>query len=116
MESRSATLIAITPQSIEHNRKLIESSELNFEILHDEDNAYANQIGLKHGFPDDLKSIYGKFGIDLDKHNGNTKWELPIPARFVISSDGIIRSADFNADYTTRPEPEQTVEVVSNLA
>ena len=72
-------------------------------------------MGLKHGFPDDLKEVYGKFGIDLDQFNGNDKWELAIPARFVVSTDGVVRAADFNADYTARPEPADTLQVLQSL-
>lgn len=111
----STTLVAVSPQSVSHNRKLIESRKLDFEVLNDKDNAYADQLGLKHGFPDDLKDVYGKFGIDLDEHNENTSWELAIPARLAVSTDGIIRAADFNADYTVRPEPSETVEVLKSL-
>jgi peroxiredoxin len=111
----SATLVAVSPQSVEHNRKLIDARKLDFEILNDDDNAYAAQLGLKHGFPDDLKEVYGKFGINLDEFNGNSKWELAIPARFVVSTDGIIRAADFNADYTLRPEPSATIEALRSL-
>lgn len=108
----SATLVAVSPQSVQHNHKLVEGRKLDFEVLHDADNQYADQLGLRHGFPDDLKEVYGKFGINLDEYNENTKWELAIPARFVVGGDGIIRSADFNADYTIRPEPTATVEVL----
>ncbi len=111
----SATLVAVSPQSVSHNRKLIEERKLNFEVLNDKNNAYADQLGMKHGFPDDLKDVYGKFGIDLDQYNENSAWELAIPARLVVSSDGIIRAADYNADYTIRPEPSETVEVLRNL-
>ena len=111
----SATLVAVSPQSVSHNRKLMDARKLDFEILNDKDNAYADQLGLKHGFPDDLKDVYGNFGINLDEYNENTAWELAIPARLVISSDGIIRAADFNADYTVRPEPAETVEALRNL-
>jgi peroxiredoxin len=89
---------------------------LDFEILFDDDNAYAESIGLKHGFPDDLKGVYGKFGLNLDSFNGNSKWELPIASRFVVDQTGIIRAADINADYTKRPEPTETVEVLRSFA
>lgn len=111
----SATLVAVSPQSVSHNRKLIESRKLDFEVLNDQHNAYADQLDLKHALPDDLKEIYGKFGINLDEYNENTKWELAIPARIVVSGDGVIRSIDFNADYTQRPEPAETVEVLRGL-
>ena len=105
----------MSPQAVAHNRKLIEERKLDFEVLNDSDNTYADQLGLKHGFPDDLKEVYGKFGIDLDAFNENTKWELAIPARFVVSTDGRICAADFSADYTTRPEPLDTLEVLRSL-
>ncbi len=112
----SATLVAVSPQGIEHNRKLIEGRSLNFEVLCDQDNAYADQLGLKHGFADDLKEIYGQFGINLNNFNGNAKWELAIPSRFVVASDGKIVAVDTNADYTVRPEPSETVEVLKSIA
>lgn len=112
----SATIVAVSPQSVSHNRKLIESRKLDFEVLNDHDNLYADQLGLKHGFSDDLKGVYGQFGINLDTFNENTKWELAIPARFVVSSDGTVRAADFNADYTVRPEPSETEEVLRSLS
>jgi hypothetical protein len=32
-----------------------------------------------------------------------------MPARFVISQDGVIRYAEVNPDYTRRPEPEEVL-------
>lgn len=111
----SATLVVISPQSSSHNQKLILGRSLRYEVLCDEDNLYAEQLELKHGFSQELKTVYSGFGIDLDKFNGNSKWELPIPARFVVARDGVIHSADFNADYTVRPEPTATVEILRSM-
>lgn len=111
----STTLVAVSPQSVSHNRKLIEERKLDFEVLNDRHNAYADQLGLKHGFPADLKEVYGKFGINLDEYNENTDWELAIPARLVVKSDGVIRAVDFSTDYTVRPEPSETIEHLRNL-
>jgi hypothetical protein len=43
-------------------------------------------------------------------------WTLPIPARFDIDLLGIIRAAESDPDYTTRPEPEDTLEAVRALS
>jgi hypothetical protein len=32
-----------------------------------------------------------------------------MPARYLIDKQGVIRAADVNADYTTRPEPSDTL-------
>ena len=39
-----------------------------------------------------------------------------MPARYVIDTGGQIRAADVNADYTHRPEPEETVNAVKAIA
>ncbi len=66
--------------------------------------------------PDDLRDLYLKFGVDLAKDNDDPAWTLPIPARFVLDTSGIIRAADADPDYTVRPEPSQTVAVLRALA
>jgi peroxiredoxin len=86
------------------------------EMLSDSGNEYAAKLGLRYRLPDYLEAIYKGVGLDLSKHNGDDSWTLPLPARYVVDTDGIIRVADVNADYTRRPEPEKTVEDVRALA
>ena len=111
----NARLFAVSPQLPENSRATIEKHGLNFEILHDQDNGYAKQLDLVHGFPQELSDIYqGTFGIDVAGSNGTATWELPMPSRFVINSDHTIKSREVSASYTTRPEPEATLQIVSN--
>ena len=35
-----------------------------------------------------------------------------MPARYVVATDGTIISANYDPDYTKRPEPEETVEAL----
>ncbi len=100
----------------EHNRELSRSRQLTFDILTDRGNGVATKFGLTFRLPDYLRQVYGTFPLDLAKFNGDTSWTLPIPARFVIDSQGIIRAAESDPDYTTRPEPEDTVEAVRALS
>ena len=86
-----------------------------FEALRDHGHQVAAKYGLVFTLPEDLRGIYLKFGIDLAKGNGDGTWRLPIPARFVIDRAGIIHAADADPDYTTRPEPAKTVEVLKTL-
>jgi len=108
-------MVAITPQIQSLNSELVSKLNLNFDVLYDEDNQYARQLDLVHGFPDDLKTVYGKFGINLDEANGNTKWELAIPSRFVVGPSGVIKNAHVDPNYTARPEPSETLEQVKSL-
>ncbi len=110
-----ANLIAISPQLQSFNREFTEEKKLTFEILSDPGNEVAQRYGLTFKLPEDLKDIYVKFNIDLEKYNGDTSWTLPLPARLIIDQEGIVRYAAINADYTVRPEPEETMGALKNM-
>ena len=57
--------------------------------------------------PDYLIDLYKQLKNDLPAFNGDDSWTLPIPGRFVIGQDGMIRYADVNPDYTRRLEPDE---------
>jgi len=71
--------------------------------------------GLEYRLPDYLIEVYKGFGIHLDEANGEDAWRLPIPSRYIIGTDGVVRYARVHPDYTTRPEPSETVEVLKTL-
>jgi len=115
LTSLGATLAAITPQVAEFNLSMIEKHKLNFNMLSDPGNAYAAELGLRFQVPPPVMEIYDGFGIDLVKSNGDASATLPMPARLVVDSDGIVRAADIDPDYTHRPEPSKTIEDVKAL-
>jgi peroxiredoxin len=108
-------LVAVSPQLPEHNRELSRIRQLTFEILSDRGNAVAAKFGLRFALPDYLREVYRTFPLDLEKFNGDASWTLPIPARFVIDQEGIIRAAEADPDYTCRPEPAETVSMLRQL-
>jgi peroxiredoxin len=110
-----ATLVAISPQRPEHNRELVRSRGLGFPILSDAGNEVAARFGLRFTLPEYLRKIYAGFPLDIPAYNGDASWTLPMPARFVIDTRGIIRYADSDPDYTTRPEPEDTLAALRAL-
>ena len=101
--------MARTPRETEEPRPL------PFELLRDFGNQVAETYGLVFTLPDDLRALYQKFGIDLARGNGDGTWRLPVPARFVIDCQGIIRAVDADPDYTRRPEPAATVAILREL-
>ncbi len=97
------------------NKELIAQKKLTFELLSDPGNKLAATYGIHYTLPAALREIYLKFGIDVPLHNGDESWGLPLPARFIIDREGIIRYAHYDPDYTVRPEPEETVEALKKL-
>jgi peroxiredoxin len=105
----------VSPQVTRTPRETAEPKPLTFEVLRDFGNRVADEYGLVFTLPDDVREIYLERGIDLARGNGDGTWRLPIPARFVIDREGIIRAVDADPDYTRRPEPARTVEVLRQL-
>lgn len=100
-----ASLVAISPQTRANSRKSVRQNELDFPILSDHGNEVAAQFGLRYALPDYLVALYASLKNDLPAFNGEPSWTLPMPGRFVIGQDEVIRYAEVNPDYTRRPEP-----------
>jgi peroxiredoxin len=107
-----AGLALISPQLPEFNLAITHEKKLDVEILSDPGNSVAAQYGLKFTLPPELKKIYQNFKIDVEKHNGDNSWTLPMPARLIIDRRGIVRHTDINVDYTIRPESEETLKIL----
>jgi peroxiredoxin len=110
-----ATLAVLSPQRPDLSRQMVEKHQLGFELLTDPGNRVAAQFGLRFPVSPEVRTIYLGFGIDLATVNGDDSWTLPMPARYVIDRDGVIRDAQVDPDYTRRPEPSETIAVLRAL-
>ena len=110
-----AAFIAVSPQLQTFNQQLREEKGLTFEILSDPGNQVAQRYGLKFHLPEDLRQVYLKWDIDLPRYNGDDSWSLPLPTTLIIDQNVIIQHAAINADYTVRPEPEETLTALKKI-
>ena len=115
-EAAGANLVAISPQTRVNSRKSMRENGLTFPILSDTENKVAAAFGLRFTLPNYLIVLYKQLKNDLPAFNGDPSWTLPMPARFVIGSDRIIRYAEANPDYTSRPEPEDLLPAIRAAA
>jgi peroxiredoxin len=102
-------IIVITPELERYTRALHKKLNLNFDMLTDLHLKIAEQFRLVFTLPDYLRELYKSFGSTLDRFHDESEYRLPMPARYVVDKEGIIRAADVNADYTIRPEPSETL-------
>ena len=106
--ARGASLVTLSPQLPEYSRAWVEEDGIEFPVLPDLGNGIARTFGLVFALPEELRNVYRTaFKIDLTRFNGDASWELAIPASYVIDSDGIVRYASVDPDYTRRPEPSE---------
>jgi len=115
IKAENATLVAITPELPDVSLSTAEKNALEFEVLSDVNSDYARSLGLVFSLADELRPIYLSFGIEIEKHNGEGQFDLPLAATFVIAQDGTVASAFVDADYTTRQEPAEVVAALKTL-
>ncbi|HZG15791.1 MAG TPA: peroxiredoxin-like family protein [Candidatus Bathyarchaeia archaeon] len=110
-----AHLLAISPLTPDHSLTVQEKNELSFHVLSDLHNEIAEKYQLTFKLPDYLHEIYRSLGFGLDKYNGDDSWELPVPATYLIDSQGIIRFASVDPDYRTRMDPAEMLNLLRSL-
>ena len=106
----------LTPELERYTRALHKKLSLTFDILTDLHLKTAEQFRLVFTLPEYLRELYKSFGSTLDRFHDESEYRLPMPARYIIDKQGVIRAADVNADYTIRPEPSETVRQLRALA
>lgn len=110
-----ANLIGISPELPDNSLDTIDKHQLQFEVLTDVGNIIARQYGIIMDVPEFMRPVYLEWGIDLPKTNGDDTWELPIPATYIIGSDGNIISSYINKNYTERMEPSDIIKTLETL-
>tara|TARA_R110000868_G_scaffold296349_4_gene556605 strand:- start:11732 stop:12397 length:666 start_codon:yes stop_codon:yes gene_type:complete len=110
-----ATIIAISPELPENAKATADANKVSFNLLYDKDNKVAKRFGLVFDVGEDLQKIYKSFGIDLDKSQGNDKWQLPLAATYVIAKDSTVVYSFVEADYTKRAEPQVLIDLLNRL-
>ena len=108
-------LIAVSPESKDSASTTSQKNDVKFTIVQDELNKVAREYGLVFKLSEKLKEVYLSAGLDLEKNQGNDSWELPIPATYVIDTNGIIKFAFLNVDYVKRAEPSTIIEELNKL-
>jgi peroxiredoxin len=111
-----SSLVAISPELPSYGRAVRRRAALEFDVLSDEGLKVAQAFGLAFTLPRDLEELYRSLGTTLDKFHGEPGYRLPLSARYVIDRHGQIRAADVNADYTVRPDPEETLAQLRGLS
>jgi peroxiredoxin len=112
----SAQLVAISPQPPPNSRKSQRENKVSFPILSDPGNEVAARFGLRFELPDYLVELYrNTFKNDLARINGEPSWTLPMPARYVIGTDGVVAYAEVNPDYTRPPDAEELLPVLGGM-
>lgn len=108
-----ATIIAISPESLPNVRKT--GADHSYRIFSDPDHRAAKAFDINFTVDPETQIRYEGYGIDLQRHNADGAWDLPIPATYVIDAEGTIQYVYANPDYRTRVQPGEVLAIVQGL-
>lgn len=116
IQAQGASLVAISPETPDNSLSTAEKHSLAFEVLSDAQNQVARQFGLVFTVPEALREVYQSFGIDLPASNGDDSFELPLPATYIVNTDGTVVDGFVEVDYRQRQDPEAIIQALKQLA
>jgi len=114
-KAAGVTLMAISPNKPDESLTLVEKHELTFPVLSDDDNLVAKKFNLVFKMEQGLVDRYLEDGRNIAEMNGSEKWELPVPATYVIDTSGVIRYAFVSLNHRERAEPSDVIAVAASL-
>src|SRR5713101_7167506 len=115
MQARGATLVAISPQTLDYSRALAEKLELTFALLSDMVNQVARQFGLVFTIAEAVRGAHKRVCADLPTFNGTDSWDLPMAGTFLIDQSGAVRLAFVDPDFTRRLDPSVIIARLNEL-
>lgn len=110
--AQGASIIAITPERRRFAAALQADANAPFQILTDMDNGYALSLNLVIWVSEDMQQLIAGAGWNLPAFQGNQSWMLPIPATFVVGSDGVIVARDVDPDYRRRMDVDDVLAAI----
>ena len=103
IRARGAQLVVITPETDEWVDTTISKTGAQFPIIHDQDMKIANAYKVAFRVDERTLGRYKNAGIDLLKTNQQTKDAyLPVPAVYIVNTDGAVTVRYFEEDYKKR--------------
>ena len=117
IRSLGADLMAVSPGLPDNALTMAEKHAIPIDVLSDTTSEVLKKYRLWFAVSAEVKALYQeKFGINLEKYNGAGRWELPVPATYVIDKNGIVRAGQADPDYSVRMEPAEIVAAIRRIA
>jgi peroxiredoxin len=113
LTARGIPLIAVSPQTPDGSLSTREAKELTFTVLSDPGNQLARQLGILTAPSDGARAAQLQLGLDLTQVNADGTTGLPMPTVIIADAAGVIGWIDVHRDYTTRTEPGQVLQAIT---
>ena len=110
-----AQVVSIMPDSAQFTGDYASRNELPFPVLSDIDLGYSLSLGLIFWVGAEIRRLYEEAGVELEKYHGNQGYFLPMAAKFIVGSDGLVKARQVNIEFRQRMEPEAILAALKAL-
>ncbi len=108
-------LVAISPERQQYTSILRADAGASFPFLSDVGSGYALSLNLAIWVDDVMARLIAGAGKDIPEYQGTEGWIMPVPAVFVVGTDGIIVARHVDPDYRRRMELSDILSVLERL-
>lgn len=116
IQALGAQLVAISPQAPDGSMSENDIRNMDFVVLSDQNADVAASYGVAWQVPAFLLDhMREDRGLDLESLNNGNGSILPIPATFVLDSEGKVTWRYVDVDYRTRSEPQDIINALKAL-
>jgi peroxiredoxin len=109
-------ILAIGADRPEKSRESVEKHDLEYVVLSDSTAEAAQAFGLAFRVDEPTRAKLLGYGIDLEDASGHDHHILPVPAAYIVGTDGVIRFDYVNPNYKVRVDPEALLEAAREAA
>jgi len=95
-------VVAVMPDRQQFAAEFKSELHASFPVLTDVDNGYALSLNLAIWVGEEMERLIAAAGWDVPRYQGNNSWVLPIPATFVVGTDGQVKARFVDPDYRKR--------------
>lgn len=107
-------IVAISPDRPEKLAASVTSHDLTYTLLSDSSMVAAKAFGVAFRVDDATVAQYKGYGIDLEAASGKRHHFLPVPAVFIVGTDGFIKYVYVNPDYKVRLDTDALLGAAKN--
>ena len=100
-------IVAVSPDRPEKVASVLSKldGDYSYELLSDSKMEASSGFGLTFKVSDETRDRYARYSIDLEDASGETHHLLPVPAVFILDTEGTILFTYVNPNYRERIDP-----------
>ncbi|WP_257667945.1 peroxiredoxin-like family protein [Parapedobacter tibetensis] len=113
IENAGARIIAVTPESYDKADITIEKTGMDFTVISDIDGSVMKAFDVQFDVTEDYHTmIEDELNASITETNASKSAVLPVPATFIIDTNGKVVYRQFNPDYKERASID---DILNNL-